>query len=331
MTAPREPSALERLRALDRPEPGTSGGPSRPAPSARRRGVVGSVFAALLLALGKGKALLLLLATKGGLLLSALKLGKLATTFATMGATVLLYATLWPVSFSVGVVLLILVHELGHGLAAMRLGLRVGAPVFIPGFGAWIALKDQPRSTWVNAVVGYGGPLAGTLGGLLVLVAGPLVLPSTSPAFWSALAHLTFVMNLFNLIPVFGLDGDRITEPLRTGHWIAGLAATVAVAGLSMSEDVPEGTAASLPSIFALAIVALGAIKAFVEQRRRRVAATAGGGRLVDRVIEPVGRYAEEASVEPRQRTLAALAYFGLVAALVALATAAVPTLSPPR
>jgi len=51
--------------------------------------------------------------------------------------------------FALGFVLLIFVHECGHLIAARMLGLKAGAPVFIPFVGAFIALKEAPRNAWV--------------------------------------------------------------------------------------------------------------------------------------------------------------------------------------
>src|SRR5438552_15867737 len=53
-------------------------------------------------------------------------------TGGSMLITIWVYAMVWGVWFAVGFVLLIFVHESGHLLAARRLGLKVGAPVFIP-------------------------------------------------------------------------------------------------------------------------------------------------------------------------------------------------------
>ncbi|HEY5955521.1 MAG TPA: site-2 protease family protein, partial [Polyangiaceae bacterium] len=74
-------------------------------------------------------------------------------TGGSMLITVAFYALTWGIWYAVGFVLLILVHECGHLVAAKRLGLKVGAPVFIPFMGAFIALKEAPRNAWVEAQV----------------------------------------------------------------------------------------------------------------------------------------------------------------------------------
>lgn len=334
MNDPREPSALDRLRRLEledrarqmgRPVGGETTAAGAPAHTARKRGLVGGAVASLLLLLAKGKALLVLLATKGGVLLSALKLGKLATTFATMGVSIWFYAGFYGWSFALGLVVLILVHEMGHGLAAMRLGLKVGAPIFIPGFGAVIALKQQPRSTWVSAIVGYGGPLAGTFGGVVVLLFGRFFFDARLAI---VLAHFTFLINFFNLVPVGGLDGDRISEPLGRAHWSAGLAFTALAATLVATGGESSAKSTNPQLVFALAILVFGIVKAIRVHRRVAAAAAGDVGRLVDRLVGPRAGYTEEASVTPWQRRAAAIAYFGLIGLLTWLSSYSEP---PPR
>src|SRR5881296_267403 len=82
----------------------------------------------------------------------------------TMLLMVWVYTRLWGWQFALGFVLLLLVHETGHLLVAKKFGLKVGAPVFIPFMGAFIALKEAPRNAWIEAQVGIGGPLLGTAG-----------------------------------------------------------------------------------------------------------------------------------------------------------------------
>src|SRR6202049_505293 len=74
------------------------------------------------------------------------------------------YTAIWGWKFGVGFVLLLLVHECGHLIVAKKFGLKVGAPVFIPFMGAFIALKEAPRNAWIEACVGIGGPILGSLG-----------------------------------------------------------------------------------------------------------------------------------------------------------------------
>src|ERR1019366_6052353 len=119
-----------------------------------------------------------------------------------------------------GFVLLIFVHECGHLVAAKRIGLKVGAPVFIPFMGAVIALKEAPRNAWIEAQVGIGGPILGTVGAALC----ELIYLATGNLMFRALAYTGFFLNLFNLAPVGILDGGRIVTALSPWLWLVGIA-----------------------------------------------------------------------------------------------------------
>lgn len=177
---------------------------------------------------------------------------KFLLPFAKTGLTMLLsigaYAMAWGWQFAVGFVLLIFVHECGHLLAAKRLGLKVGAPVFIPFMGALIALKEAPRNAWIEAQVGIGGPLLGTVGaaaceGIYLLTGNHL---------FQALAFTGFFLNLFNLAPVGFLDGGRIVTALSPWLWIIGFTILAAMTVLHFNILVLIILILSLPRLFFL-------------------------------------------------------------------------------
>ncbi|HJX82348.1 MAG TPA: site-2 protease family protein, partial [Candidatus Udaeobacter sp.] len=85
----------------------------------------------------------------------------------TMLLMIWIYTQMWGWQFALGFVLLLFVHETGHLLVAKKFGLKVGAPVFIPFMGAFIALKEAPRNAWMEACVGIGGPMLGSVGALV--------------------------------------------------------------------------------------------------------------------------------------------------------------------
>jgi Zn-dependent protease len=111
----------------------------------------------------------------------------------------------------VGVVLLILVHELGHYVEAKRLGLDPQLPVFIPFLGAYVALRNMRFDPWVNARVSLAGPVAGGIAALACLIVGV----QTGSDLLRALAYMGFLLNLFNLIPVGILDGGHVLRSWR--------------------------------------------------------------------------------------------------------------------
>lgn len=163
--------------------------------------------------------LLIFVLSKAKWLFALLKLGKFGTLI-SMLVSVWAYALLlgWP--YAVGFVLLIYVHEMGHLLAMRRQGIRASAPLFIPFMGAFIAMRGMPRNAWVEATVGMGGPLIGSLGAVAVLGAALLL---DSPLLF-ALASVGFLINLFNLVPVSPLDGGRIAGAISRWLWVPGYA-----------------------------------------------------------------------------------------------------------
>lgn len=153
------------------------------------------------------------------ILLNAAKLGKILTTGGTMLLSVVAYSFLfgWPYAF--GFVLLLFVHEMGHYIAARREGLSVGAPVFIPFLGAWVALKDQPLSASQEAYIGLAGPLVGSLGALIVF----FLARNFDSTLLLAISYSGFFLNLINLVPILPFDGGRITAAISPKIWYLGI------------------------------------------------------------------------------------------------------------
>lgn len=319
MSEPRPRSALERLQELDRgdaaPAPARADEPARPEPRqpAARRGV-GGALAVVALLLWKFKFVAVFLLSKLKLLLvgaKLLKFGKLFTTGWTMLLSMWAYSMFFGAPFAIGFVLLILVHELGHGLAARLTGLPVSAPVFIPFFGAAIMLKRAPRDTYQDFIIGYGGPLAGTLGGLACLGASFAVGEHWGQLLF-VLAYFTFVINLFNLMPVWQLDGARITAPLRPSLWALTVGLLTAVLFYASGDT---GTMNPM----ALMVVLVGAIRligSWHKSRRERHDDSALG-RLA--AAGERHREARDHAVTERHRWIACASYVLLASALIVL------------
>jgi Zn-dependent protease len=166
----------------------------------------------------------------------------------TMVLMIWVYAMMWGWKFGVGFVLLLLIHECGHLVVARKFGLKAGAPVFIPFLGAFIALKDAPKNAWVEACVGIGGPILGTVGALACNFLGQLF---NAPLF-TALAWFGYFLNLFNLTPVGMLDGGRIVSALSRWLWIPGFAVLVWFGWKYPNFIVWLLVLASLPRVFSL-------------------------------------------------------------------------------
>lgn len=149
---------------------------------------------------------------------TAFKLGAVLTVTGSMLLSLLVYAYAFGGQFAIGLVVLLLCHELGHVAAAVVVGLEISSPLFIPFFGALVNLKRPPRNAKVEANIAIGGPALGTIAVLLCLV---LHLWSDS-LLLLVLAHTGSLLNLFNLIPCLPLDGGRIAAAISPRAWLVG-------------------------------------------------------------------------------------------------------------
>jgi len=166
----------------------------------------------------------------------------------TMLLSIGIYASIWGWKFAVGFVVLMFVHECGHLIVAKGFGLKVSAPVFIPFMGAFILLKDLPRNAWMEACVGIGGPILGSLGALACHALGKAI---DAPVF-IAIAYSGYFLNLFNLTPVGFLDGGRIVTAMSRWLWLPGLAVLVWFGWQYMNFIVWIMVFLSLPRVFSL-------------------------------------------------------------------------------
>jgi Zn-dependent protease len=154
------------------------------------------------------------------LLLGFSKMGTLLSMLATMGV----YWAMWGWPFAVGFVLSIYVHEMGHVSALRHYGIRASAPMFIPFVGAFVRLKESLHGDWENAMVGLAGPLWGF--GAAIVSYG-LYFATAEPIF-AAIAHTGAWINLFNLLPVWQLDGGRGFSAMSRNHRLLAAGATLA-------------------------------------------------------------------------------------------------------
>ena len=86
-----------------------------------------------------------------------------------------------------------------------RYGFPATAPMFIPGLGAFIQLRGLRLPPIPDARIGLAGPMYG-LGAALAALGAWYV---SGVKVWGVIAHFGAWINLFNLIPVWQLDGSR--------------------------------------------------------------------------------------------------------------------------
>lgn len=168
-------------------------------------------FGALGLFLWKFKFLIVAVLSKGKLILLGLtKLG----TLKSMGVFVAALSTSMGWELALGLVLSIYIHEMGHVASLVSHGIKAEAPMFVPGLGAFVRLKQRPANPKEDATIGLAGPVWGLAA---VLVCG-LFFFTTGHQVWGTLTVFGALLNLFNLIPVWQLDGARGCRPLNRGQ-----------------------------------------------------------------------------------------------------------------
>jgi Zn-dependent protease len=190
----------------------------------------------------------------------------LALPMLKMSASMLIafgfYAMEFGWQFGAGVIILIFIHEMGHLIAARMVGLKVSLPLFIPFFGARILLKEMPRNAWIEAIVGIGGPLLGSVGA----VAAAACYFFTGNQLFLVLGYFGFFINLFNLVPIIPLDGGRIVSAISPWLWVIGLLILIPyLVYRALSGGLLYGAA----SIFVLVIVATSLPRVFALFRQR--------------------------------------------------------------
>ncbi|GAB4539160.1 MAG: site-2 protease family protein [Anaerolineae bacterium] len=156
---------------------------------------------------------------------------------------------------------LVLLHELGHSLAAMAYGIPVRDITLLP-FGGVARLERMPEKPLQEFVVALAGPavnvvlaiaLAPIVLGLAAVQAEPLALISMRsqgglPGLLSFLLIANVSLALFNLLPAFPMDGGRIFR-----------------AGLGLFLDFPRATSLAV-TVGRMLAVGLGIFGVFMGQ-----------------------------------------------------------------
>jgi hypothetical protein len=106
---------------------------------------------------------------------------------------------------------------MGHVFALKRLGIDATAPMFVPGLGAVIFLKQQHFSPREDARHGLAGPIWGLGASVAAALLGFIF---HSPVCL-VIAQWNAWINLSNLLPVWTLDGARGFHALQRRDRIA--------------------------------------------------------------------------------------------------------------
>lgn len=124
----------------------------------------------------------------------------------------------WSAGFAIALLLFgsVLLHELGHSLAAMSQGIKVNSiTLFL--FGGIASIESESKTPGQAFQVAIAGPLV-SFAIFFILGLGSQVLPQTSLLAIVAerVAEINLVLGLFNLIPGLPLDGGQV---LKAAIW----------------------------------------------------------------------------------------------------------------
>lgn len=141
----------------------------------------------------------------------------------SFGAFLSVYWSLYGFVFALGFAVQILIHEMGHYIDVKRRGLPADIPMFLPGLGAYVRWNALGVSLETRAAVSLAGPLAGCLAAAFCA----WMWFTTENNIWGALAGSGAALNLLNLTPAFGSDGDHAFQALTRNQRAFLLASSV--------------------------------------------------------------------------------------------------------
>jgi Zn-dependent protease len=142
----------------------------------------------------------------------------------------------------------VLLHELGHALAAQQFGIRTRDITLYP-IGGVARLERMPRAAGAELVIALAGPavnlaIAAGLLALGFLSGGALLEGGNLGVLLSELLAINVVLALFNLLPAFPMDGGRVLRALLSG-WMGRAKATSVAAQIGRVIAVLIGTVGS--------------------------------------------------------------------------------------
>ncbi len=176
----------------------------------------------------------------------------------------------WELALLIAFVTCIVLHELGHSFTAKHFGVNVRRILLMPigGMAEFDAIPREPRKELLITVAGPAVNFAIATLLYLGLTAYGVPLdtaefPANASEFLWTIAVVNLVLGLFNLIPVFPMDGGRILRALlawrlsyvRATFWAATVGKVLAVAGILAA--IALGVWSDLPAFTAWLYVAL--------------------------------------------------------------------------
>lgn len=200
--------------------------------------------------------------------------------------------------YAVALLTSITLHEYGHALMARHYRIET-RDITLYAFGGIARLGRLPRSSGPELLIALAGPavnfvIAATLLGVAWLCSA-VGLPHHF-LLWVLCTNLA--LGLFNLLPVYPMDGGRVLRALLSG-WLGPRRATAIAATVGQSVALFGGVLALLTGQWSLALVAVAVyFLAGFERMQAAVADRFGRavrGDLIDPPVPPAGfRWADQ-------------------------------------
>ncbi len=128
---------------------------------------------------------------------------------ALLAASVAVYSVMFTVEFALALIGVLVFHEYGHLRAMKKFGIPTKGMYLIPFVGG-LAVGDLPKTRWQDVYISMMGPVFG----LIMTLVFYIVYLATESHFAGLVASTSALLNLFNLIPVYPLDGGRVVKSL---------------------------------------------------------------------------------------------------------------------
>lgn len=155
--------------------------------------------------------------------------------------SIVLPPLLWGVILALGLFASVALHEMAHSVIAIRFGGRVRAITLMLLGGASQITHMPPRPRY-EALMALAGPATSlALGALFLLLQHAMAIgPADVQMGLFYLGYMNVALGLFNLVPVFPMDGGRILRAALAAR-MGGLRATLVAAGIGRAAAILMG------------------------------------------------------------------------------------------
>ena len=116
-------------------------------------------------------------------------------------------------------IVILLVHELGHYFAMRYFGYSDTSIFFIPLFGAVAKGTKEKTSAFEEYIVYLAGPLPGMIIALIMFYMTSTTVSFIDNPYYKEYMIMSFAINYINLLPIFPLDGGKIFQTLLFGRY----------------------------------------------------------------------------------------------------------------